>query len=243
MLDEERRILAEGVLRHRFKTPGLLEQALTHSSNTEDGLASNERLEFLGDAVLGMVVCDLIFLKFPSLREGEMTKIKSHAVSRDTCAHIARDLGIEPLLMLGKGMQNNGRLPSSLSACAFESLIGALYIDAGLDRAAEFIKDLMGPIVERAALSGHQENFKSVLQQFAQQDMDATPQYRVLDEQGPDHAKCFKVRVEISGRCFEPCWGQTKKKAEQEAALAALRELEVIREDPTGELRVVMPQA
>lgn len=233
-MDSDRLHNAEFVLGYHFKDPSLLERALTHTSTTENGLASNERLEFLGDAVLGMIVCELIYTRFPNLREGEMTKIKSAVVSRDTCAHIARDLGLESLLLLGKGMQTTGTLPPSLSACALESVIGAIYLDAGWARASEFVRTLVEPIIERAALSGHQENFKSVLQQYSQQHFNRTPNYRVLDEQGPDHAKCFKVRVEIGGRCFEPCWGQTKKKAEQLAALASLRDLGLVREKDGG---------
>lgn len=240
-MDEIRRTNAERILGHTFSREDLLELALTHSSTAENGLASNERLEFLGDAVLGLIVCEMVYARFPTLREGDMTKIKSAVVSRDTCAHIARDLGLEDLLILGKGMQGNGALPPSISACALESLIGALYLDAGWSKTLEFVRPLVQPIVERAAMSGHQENFKSVLQQYAQQHFNWTPNYRVLDEQGPDHAKCFKVRVEIAGRFFEPCWGQTKKKAEQEAALAALRELGLVLAREDGLLRVEIP--
>lgn len=233
--------VAQAILGHTFADPAVLELALTHSSNTENGLNSNERLEFLGDAILGMVVCDMIYRRFPTLREGDMTKIKSMVVSRDTCAHIARDLGLEPLLFLGKGMLHNGGLPASLSACALESVIGALFLDAGYEKAAAFIRPLVAPIIERTAVSGHQQNFKSVLQQHAQQHLGATPAYRVLDEQGPDHAKAFKVRAEIGPRCFEACWGNTKKRAEQEAAMSALRELNLLQTTPSGELRVVLP--
>lgn len=240
-MDPDRRQNAEFIIGHRFKDGGLLERALTHTSTTDNGLASNERLEFLGDAVLGMIVCDLIYQRYPNLREGEMTKIKSAVVSRDTCSHIARDLGLEALLILGKGMQSNGALPASLGACALESIIGAVYLDAGWPAALDFVRPLVDPIIQRAAVSGHQENFKSVLQQYAQQHFGRTPNYRVLDEQGPDHAKCFKVRVEIGGRCFEPCWGQTKKRAEQLAALAALRDLGMVREKEDGALTLEVP--
>jgi ribonuclease-3 len=237
-MDPHRRANAEYAIGYQFKDESLLERALTHTSTTENGLASNERLEFLGDAILGMIVCEIIYHRFPSLREGEMTKIKSSVVSRDTCAQIARDLGLDAMLLIGKGMQTSGSLPPSLGACAVESVIGALYLDGGWGAAREFVKRHFEPIVERAALSGHHQNFKSVLQQYAQQQFGRTPNYRILDEQGPDHAKCFKVRAEIGGRCFEPCWGQTKKRAEQLAALAALRDLGVVRENEQGEISV-----
>ncbi len=229
---------AESVLAYAFAEPELLRLALTHASIAESTLQSNERLEFLGDAILGLIVCELIYKRFPSYREGEMTKVKSMVVSRETCAQIARDLGLEKLLILGKGMQTSGEVPPSLAAAAFESVIGALYLDAGFEKVAAWVTPLVVPVIERAARSGHQRNFKSVLQQYAQQSLEATPCYRILDEQGPDHAKCFKIAVEISGRRFEACWGQTKKKAEQEAALAALRELGLARESGSGELVV-----
>jgi ribonuclease-3 len=238
-MDEQQRMAAERMVGRRFADPELLALALTHASTADNRLASNERLEFLGDAVLGMVVCDLIFRRFPGLREGEMTKIKSQAVSRETCSTIATTLGLAELLVLGKGIQNGGALPTSLPAAALEAVIGALYLDAGFEAAAEFIRPLVSDIVDRAASSGHQQNFKSVLQQYAQQELGHTPAYRILDEQGPDHAKCFKICVEIGTRRFESCWGQTKKKAEQEAALTALRELGLVREE-AGYLRVVI---
>jgi ribonuclease-3 len=241
-MDEQLSARAESIVDHHFSDPGLLELALKHASTADNPLASNERLEFLGDAVLGLVVCDLVFRRYPALREGEMTKIKSHVVSRDTCAAIAKKLHLDQLLTLGKGMQSGAALPPSLPAAALEAVIGALYLDAGFDKAAHFIRPLVTDLVDRAAQSGHQQNFKSVLQQHAQQTQGATPQYRILDEQGPDHSKCFKICVEIAGRRFEPCWGQTKKKAEQEAALAALRELGVIRQMECGELRVVVAE-
>lgn len=238
-MSDTRREQAQAILDYTFADPALLDRALTHASTTENGLASNERLEFLGDAVLGIVVCDRVYRRYPDLREGEMTKIKSVVVSRDTCAKIARTIGLEPLLILGKGMLG-GELPASLSACAFESVIAAMYLDSNFDRVAKFLIPIVDPLIDRAAASGHQQNFKSVLQQYAQHHLSATPVYKVLDEKGPDHSKCFKVAVDIGGRRFEPCWGATKKKGEQEAALAALRELGLI-EDLDGDVRVVLP--
>jgi len=228
----------EDRLGYKFSDPSLLALALTHANNAENRVNSNERLEFLGDAVLGLVTVDLTFKTYPHLLEGDMTKIKSHAVSREACATIAAKLGLEDDLVLGKGMQNSGPLPASLSAAAFEAVIGAIYIDGGFEAAAAFIRPHVAEIIERTAQSGHQQNFKSVLQQHAQQTMGFTHTYRILDEKGPDHAKCFKICVEISGKRFEPAWGQTKKKAEQDAALIALRELGIVKETASGELIV-----
>lgn len=237
-------VSAEKALGHEFKDPALLVQALRHASIADSRVQSNERMEFLGDSVLGFIVSQRIYERFPQFLEGEMTKIKSAAVSRQTCAMIARSLGLDELLSLGKGMQSpNGRaeecVPSSLAAAVLESLIAAIYLDGGLRKARKFILPLIDPLLDRAAASGHQENFKSVLQQHAQQGGLGVPSYKVLDEKGPDHAKCFKVGVEIGARKFESCWGQSKKQAEQMAALAALGELGVIEKGADGHVRVI----
>ncbi|MCX5689233.1 MAG: ribonuclease III [Planctomycetota bacterium] len=237
-MSEQQPTSLEERIGYRFKDRALLDLALTHASNAENRVDSNERLEFLGDAVLGLVTVELTFRRFPNLLEGDMTKIKSHAVSREACAAIAVNLRLEEALVLGKGMQNAGPLPTSLSAAAFEAVIGAIYLDGGFEAAAAFISPHVEAIIDRTAQSGHQQNFKSVLQQHAQQLMGFTPSYRILDEKGPDHAKCFKICVEIGGKRFEPAWGQTKKKAEQDAALIALRELGVVREMANGEFIV-----
>lgn len=223
---------------YRFKDPALLELALTHASTAESRIDSNERLEYLGDAVLGLVTVELTFRRFPLLLEGDLTKIKSHVVSRESCAIIAARLDLEEHLVLGKGMQNAGPLPASLASSALEAVIGAVYIDGGFEAAAAFIRPHLAELIERTAQGGHQQNFKSVLQQHAQQTLGHSPIYRILDEKGPDHAKCFKICVDIGGRRFEAAWGQTKKKAEQDAALIALRELGVVRQVAEGEFVV-----
>lgn len=238
-MDESLRRTAENVIGHRFNNPELLARALTHASTAGTRLDSNERLEFLGDAVLGLVVCEMIYRRFPQYLEGEMTKVKSLVVSRTTCAQISSRLGLERLLMLGKGMQTNAPLPASLGAAAFESVIGALYLDAGFDGAAAFIRPLVSDVIDRAAASGHQQNYKSVLQQYVQQSFGLTPVYRMLSEEGPDHAKIFLVGVEVGGTLFEGCKGNSKKKAEQDAALVALKAIGVVTDDGLdGEPRV-----
>lgn len=231
---------AEAILGHHFADRTLLRRALTHASTTDSRLDSNERMEFLGDSVLGLVVAERIYDMFPDLLEGEMTKLKSSAVSRQTCAEMARALELPSLLHLGKGMRTAPEhLPQSLAAAVLEAVIAALYLDAGLDGVRRFLLPLIDPVIERAYECGHQENFKSVLQQHAQQSMHDAPVYRVLDEKGPDHAKCFKVGVELGGRSFPPSWGQSKKRAEQLAALNALRELGLVKADGDGMVRVV----
>ena len=228
----------EQLLGHEFKDKKLLEQSLTHASLADSRLQSNERLEFLGDAVLGMVVCGHLFDKFDTLLEGELTKIKSTVVSRRTCALVADELGLDGLLRLGKGMSDRSALPRSVVAAVYESLIGALYLDGGLKVARRFILEHLEAAIDYAAQSGHQYNFKSVLQQTAQQLLDQTPQYIVLDEKGPDHAKCFEICVEIGARRFKSCWGPSKKQAEQEAALEVLLELGAARRTEDGEVRL-----
>lgn len=216
---------------YQFKDPSLLEAALTHASIANHRLESNERLEFLGDAILGMVACDYLYRNFPDELEGELTKIKSTVVSGRTCAKISEKLGLDDYLFLGNGISTRSKLPTSVMAAAFESLIAALMIDAGLDRTREFILHHLVPHIERAAASEHQQNFKSQLQQHAQKDNQATPVYELLDEKGPDHSKCFEVAVRIGGQRYPSAWGPSKKEAEQKAAYNALIKMELISAD------------
>ena len=227
---------AERRLGYRFVDRGRLAQALCHASASDERLDSNERLEFLGDAVLGMVVCRELYVRFPDLLEGELTKIKSNVVSRRVCAEIAEDLGLGELLLIGKGMDGRGDMPPSLLAAVLESVIGAMYEDAGMDRTATFILDLLESRIDHAARLGHQQNFKSVLQQVFQRKGLGSPNYLVLDERGPDHAKCFEVAVATATCRFEGCWGPNKKQAEQQAALAALLDLSLASTDSAGDV-------
>jgi ribonuclease-3 len=217
----------QDVLGYEFKDPCLLEAALTHASIADSRLKSNERLEFVGDAILGMVVCYELYKRFPDYLEGELTKIKSAVVSRRTCAMIARALGLHEYLFLWKGMTGKAPLPSSLAAAVYESLIAALYLDSGdIEIARRFVLKTADSFITRAAESEHQQNFKSQLQQYAQKTLSSTPTYDLLDEKGPDHSKCFEVSVVIKGRRYASAWGPSKKEAEQKAAYLALRELD-----------------
>lgn len=227
---------AEQAIGYRFKNPEYLAKALTHASIADSRLASNERLEFLGDSILGTIVCDHLFHRFPDLLEGDLTKIKSTVVSRRTCSALAIKLGLEDLLALGKGMKTRTALPASLSAAVIEAVVGAIYIDGGMQAARDFLLPLLEPVIERAAASGHQQNFKSVLQQHAQREIMAQPMYIMLDDKGPDHAKAFHICVEIDGRRFPGCWATSKKQAEQQAALAALNELGLMRTLDDGQV-------
>lgn len=242
-MDAKEIAAAEELLEYSFTDKNLLTQALTHASIAMDRLQSNERLEFLGDMVLGMVVCEFLYTNFDDLLEGDLTKIKSSVVSRRTCAVVALEMQLEELLLLGKGMDGQRSLPRSIVAAVYEALIGAIYLDGGLEPARDFVLAGMKPHIENAEQSGHQSNFKSVLQQTVQQQFSSTPQYVVLDEQGPDHAKCFEVCVEIGARRFASTWGASKKQAEQQAALEALLELGVVERTETGEIRTCNGEA
>jgi ribonuclease-3 len=224
---DEARLLAEcqAVLGYEFHNPDLLREALTHASGANHRLASNERLEFLGDAILGAVVCEMLFRKFPDYQEGELTRVKSIVVSRRTCARISEALELDLYLFLGKGMGAGDQTPSSLLADVFESLIGAIFVDGGMPAAARFITRYMEPEIEAAAEGQNGLNYKSNLQQAAQRDFGETPTYLLLDEKGPDHSKCFKIAAQIGGNRYAPAWGRNKKEAEQRAAMNALCQL------------------
>lgn len=238
-MDEDILLDAERKLGHQFTDKGLLKRALRHASQADTRLKSNERLEFLGDSVLGMVVCEYLYQRYPEYLEGELTKIKSNVVSRRTCADVANEIGLSELLQLGKGMGGREDLPQSLAAAVFESLIGALYLDAGLEAARQFILGSLGHLVAEAARLGHQYNFKSVLQQALQRLGGQNPVYPVIEESGPDHAKCFHVCVQIDSRQHASCWGNSKKQAEQEAALATLIELGLAQTAEDGEIQLI----
>ena len=207
---------------YRFANPRLLEAALTHASGADHRLASNERMEFLGDAILGAVVCERLYHQFPEYLEGDLTKLKSVVVSRQTCAKISQALGLKEFLILGKGMTTNPVVPTSLLADVLESMIAAIYLDGGTEPASRFIDTYIGPEIELAAAGEAEGNYKSLLQQFSQREHGITPTYHLLDEKGPDHSKCFKMTAQIDKQRFPPAWGRTKKESEQRAAHNAI---------------------
>lgn len=221
-------VLAEcqEILHYQFKNQNLLVSALTHASSADSRIVSNERLEFLGDSILGLVICEQLYHLFPQLLEGELTKIKSVVVSRRTCARISRGLGLERALILGKGMARQSVIPASVMADVFESLIAAIYLDGGLEPAREFILKHTRPEIDRAASGNHGGNFKSILQQMSQKEFSATPTYEMIEEQGPDHSKSFRVSAVIGNLRYPPAWGRNKKEAEQRAALNALSQIQ-----------------
>jgi ribonuclease-3 len=211
---------------HQFADRTLLRAALTHASGAEHRLSSNERMEFLGDAILGAVVCELLYHQYPDYLEGDLTRIKSIVVSRQTCAKISQVLGMEEFLILGKGMTTNPSVPSSLLADVFESLVAAMYLDGGIGPARAFVERHVGPEIEAAVDGELGGNYKSLLQQYAQRQYGTTPTYQLLDEKGPDHSKCFKIAAQVGSSRYQAAWGRNKKEAEQRAARNALCELQ-----------------
>jgi len=210
---------------YRFSDRSLLHAALTHASGADHRLLSNERLEFLGDAILGFVICETIFHQFPDYLEGELTKIKSYVVSRKTCARVSRILGLQECLIVGKGMSLNPTVPKSLMSDVFESLIAAIYLDGGMEAARNFIVTQMQSTIEAAVSGEAGGNYKSMLQQIAQREFASTPVYQLIEEKGPDHNKVFKISAQVGGSRYHPAWGRNKKEAEQRAACNALAEI------------------
>jgi ribonuclease III len=217
--------LCQSVLRYRFQDPTFLREALTHASGANHRLVSNERLEFLGDSILGAIVCALLFRKYPDYLEGELTRIKSVVVSRRTCAKISHSLGLDEFLVMGKGMGSQDETPSSVLADVFESLIGAIYLDGGMDAAEKFILRHLESEIDATVEGQGGINYKSNLQQVAQRKFGETPTYPLLDEKGPDHSKCFQISAQIGRQRYAPAWGRNKKDAEQRAAMNALSEI------------------
>jgi ribonuclease-3 len=226
-VNTEARERAEKMLSYTFQNPDLLKEALTHASVADHRLQSNERMEFLGDAILDLIICEALYKRFPEYLEGDLTKIKSAVVSRRTCAEVSNETGLTDLLIIGKGISSREEMPSSLAAAVYESIVAAIYLDGGFDRVKEYVLRTMSPKIDSIASNTHQQNFKAVLQQHAQKILGAPPVYELLDEKGPDHSKCFEVCVVIESRRFSSAWGPNKKMAEQKAALLALEELGV----------------
>ncbi|MHC4690659.1 MAG: ribonuclease III [Planctomycetota bacterium] len=227
-MDEETLEQIEHLIGFQFTNRNLLAKALAHSSSVENRLLSNERLEFLGDAVLDVVICQVLFERFPTHLEGDLTKTKSMLVSRRTCSKVAQNLGLHKYLLIGKGMTSSRALSGSLSAGVLEAIIAAIYMDGGFEEARDFILRNYNPLIDQTNDEKAHGNFKSLLQQYAQQHFERLPAYELLDEKGPDHNKCFEVEVVIADHHFSSAWGINKKEAEQKAALNALIELGVI---------------
>ena len=239
-MNEERVQILMGLeerLGWHFADIALLDNALTHRSFVNENVAlacqDNERLEFLGDAVLELTVSDMLIRKFPDHAEGQLSKLRASVVNEQPLAELARRFGIGENLLLGKGEEGSGgRMKSSLLANAFESIIAAMYLDGGFDRTAVFIGRLFEPLIEEGELSAVYRDYKTAVQEMSQVLFREMPRYMVISETGPDHDKRFETSLMIGERVIATGMGRSKKEAEQQAAKMALEELRKIESFP-----------
>ena len=224
----------QGVLGIRFNNEPLLKQAFVHRSylneNPEFALPSNERLEFLGDAILNFVTAEQLYSESPELPEGELTTIRASLVCRQTLAEVASSLKLGDWLLLGQGEgTSGGKEKQSNLANAMEALIGAIYLDQGLPKAKEFILKQLKPLLERIKHGELSPNYKALLQELIQSEKHSPPTYRLIEAIGPDHDKQFTVEVLIEGKILGRGTGKSKKVAEMEAAKSAWEKLRDVR--------------
>jgi ribonuclease-3 len=207
----------------------LIDQALTHTSfahESEQDTEDYERLEFLGDSVIGLVVVEYLYNTFPDMNEGDMTKIKSDVVSQATLSEIATELGLNRLMHLGKGeVLSRGRRKPSILSDTFEALVGALYLSSTIDETKEFVTRQLEGRVQKIVARGNLENYKSLLQRVVLERFGENPTYRVLTRRGPQHSAEFVVGVEIKGKIYGKARGRSKKDAEMRAAHKTLQML------------------
>ncbi|MDR3333699.1 MAG: ribonuclease III [Treponema sp.] len=208
----------------RFKSLELLNLALMHRSvsNEIGHKFNNERLEFLGDAILGAITATLLYERLAEKSEGELAKIKSVVVSEDILSGVARELQLDTLLLMGRGEDmSGGRTKKAILADALEALIGALYLDSGYKPVYAFVSRFMGSEINRVLNNRHHQDYKSLLQEFSQRLTRTYPIYRLLKRSGPEHERLFWIEVTVNGSAFGPGTGRNKKSAEQEAAKIA----------------------
>jgi ribonuclease-3 len=237
--DDPRALLAERL--DVVVEPRLLERALTHRSYAYEngGLPTNERLEFLGDSVLGLVVTDALYRNHPELPEGQLAKLRAAVVNMRALAEVGRELDLGRFVRLGRGEESTGgRDKASILADTLEALLGAVYIDAGLERAALLVHRLFDPLIQEAATLGAGLDWKTSLQELTAAGALGVPEY-VVTETGPDHEKEFRAVVMVSGDAHGEGSGRSKKEAEQEAAASAWRS---IRSQVPGELAEDTPE-
>jgi ribonuclease-3 len=211
-----------------FKDKAILKQAFIHRSyineNRSSGLEHNERLEFLGDAVLELVITNYLYKRFPEMNEGELTSLRSALVNADTCALVAQNLGANAFLLLSKGESKDmGRARQYILANTLEAIIGAIYIDQGFEVAENFILNHITPLIENIIEKGTWIDAKSLFQEKAQEHESTTPSYKTIHESGPDHDKKFTIGVYVGKDLVGEGSGQSKQDAEQDAARNALK--------------------
>jgi len=216
---------------YRFRDRGLLEHAMTHTSRANEdvsgGVRDNESLEFLGDAVLGFLIADLLFNEFPEHDEGQKSKIKAAMVSTATLGRLAERLSLGDHLLLGRGEEKTGgRQKQALLADSYEALIAAIYLDGGIEHARAFVAREFAALVDEARVGAAGQDYKSALQELVQSRNEPLPEYRLIGTVGPDHRKLFRVEVVVNGGPVADATGTSKKEAEQEAARLALERLQ-----------------
>ena len=218
----------EAAIGYRFRNITLLQNALTHSSYANerwhDSLRSNERMEFLGDSILGMAVAEFLYRSFPDRPEGELTRMRADMVCENSLAAVAEKIGLGQHLLLGHGEERfGGRSRASILADAVESVIAATFLDGGIEAAASFIKRFI--LTEVPVKKLHNADYKTALQELVQQKKDQVLSYALVGESGPDHDKKFEVEVSLNGQVIGSGIGSSKKRAEQDAACNALNTL------------------
>lgn len=223
--------LLEDRLGYRFRRIDLLEEATIHKSFMNEGrrlgvTRNNERLEFLGDTVLGLVIAEYLMMNFPKYPEGVLSKFKGRVVSEPTLAIFSRQIGIGNFLLIGKGEElTQGREKSSLLADALEAVIAAIYLDGGLDAARSFIIGHFRALIAQTVSVDSVQDYKTDLQEYCQRELETLPLYQIIGQRGPDHQKEFDVAVMIRGKSYGEGSGRSKKEAEQKAAKEALERL------------------
>lgn len=212
----------ENELGYTFQNPALLDRALTHSSyaNEREALGDNERLEFLGDSVLGFITAEYLFSEHRGVPEGELTRLRAYAVCEKSLDVYAREIGLGDYLLLGKGEERTGgRERASVLSDAFEAVIAAIYLDGGMEPAKKFVLRFVHPYVEAKPVF---KDYKTMLQEVTQKNPGETLEYVLVSESGPDHDKHFEVEVHLNSNVIGRGSGPSKKKAEQDAAREAL---------------------
>ena len=211
--------------RLHFKRLDLLNHAFAHRSHANeagDNVENNERLEFLGDSVLGLVVAEYLYTSLPDRPEGELARIKSFVVSEDSLAEIARSIRVDNFILIGKGEEHSGgRKKKAILADAFEAIIGAYFLDSGFKAARRFVLIQLVPQINKVLENRHRKDYKTLLQEYVQKRFRMYPRYVLSKKSGPDHDKTFWIEVVIDDKRFGPASGKNKKEAEQAAARIA----------------------
>jgi ribonuclease-3 len=231
--------LFEKHARIRFRRLEFLNQAFTHRSFAheagENG-ENNERLEFLGDSVLGLVVAEYVYATLPDQPEGELARIKSFVVSEASLSEIARGLRVDNFILIGKGEEySGGRSKKTILADCLEAIIGAYYLDCGFPAAEKFVRSMLIPEINKVLENRHAKDYKTLLQEYVQKRMKTYPKYRVVQKTGPDHDKTFWIEVHVADRSFGAGKGKNKKEAEQEAARLAYESVSAGEKSPRPE--------